>query len=60
MARIYVKDKDFKISNVPNGMLLRAMRDVGSVDDIPDVAVWADMIACSLRRSGLAVQLTIL
>ena len=60
MAQILVKDKEFKISGVTAGDLLRAMRDAGPADDVPDGACWADMLPCALRRRGVTVQLTIL
>jgi len=60
MVQVLVKDKEFKISGVTAGDLLRAMRDAGPADDVPTVACWADMLACALRRRGVPVQLTIL
>lgn len=60
VAKIIVDKKDFRISGVTCGDLLSAMREVGTADDVPNVATWSDMIACALRRRGLTVQLTVL
>ena len=60
MAKILVADGEFRITGVKAGDLLTAMREVGNADDLPAVSVWADLLACALRRRGVAVQLTLL